>query len=142
MRLYDNQLNWYDFLVPGSQLTPAMQDIGDFLGIGSQRRQQEYNSAEAQKQRDFEERMSNTSYQRAIEDIKNAGLNPSMLYASGGQGASTPNAASASSGIQNSTNLVGQAGQLINAVTNAKSMEKITKASIYHTISKIVKNLV
>ena len=49
----------------------------------------EYNSAEASKDRAFQERKSSTSYQRAVSDMQAAGLNP-VLLAQRSAGASTP----------------------------------------------------
>lgn len=52
-----------------------------------------YNSAQALADRNFQEKMSSTAYQRAVEDMRKAGINPILAFANGG--ASTPGGSAA-----------------------------------------------
>lgn len=73
----------------------------------------DFNSAEAQKNRDWQQMMSNTAHQREVADLQAAGLNP-ILSASGGNGAAVTSGATAS-GVTSS----GAKGEVDTSADNA-----------------------
>lgn len=108
----------------GSVLANVGSVINDITGTTTTNK---FNAQQAQIQREWETQMSNTAYQRAVADIKAAGLNPAMLYASGGQGASTPSGASASGRQGGYMDVLGGLGHFINSINNARHIDYMTR---------------
>ena len=74
--------------VGGPLVSGAMGVASTILGNNSAKH-------EAQKNRDYQTEMSNTSIVRRMEDLKNAGMNPLLAVESAGSGASTPSGSQA-----------------------------------------------
>lgn len=75
-------------------------------------------SREAQANREWQERMSNTSYQRAVKDMEAAGLNPMLAYQSGGAG--TPSGAT---GMAFQAQMGNSLGSAVEGFNRSRSVE-------------------
>lgn len=90
--------------------------FADRLGIG-------ISSARAQNQlnRDFQERMANTQWQRGTEDMKKAGINPLAAFTSAA--GAVPAGSSGTSGQETGiiSNIIGSSARLLGDLANAKA---------------------
>lgn len=80
------------------------------------------NDAQAQRQMDFQERMSSSAWQRGVEDMRKAGLNPALAYTQGP--ASAPSGAAATMASERKGDIGGGLGANAKAAYGISQQER------------------
>lgn len=111
----------------------AVAGVANLIG---QERANKTNIKEAQKTRDFSERMRNTQWQSAVEDMQKAGINPALAYQQGPNAAPGGQAQVASS----STEGVSSALQAIITRKNIQQLEAGIKKTRAETRGVDIRN--
>lgn len=112
----------------GSAVSAFGQSRANQANIQLAREQMAFNSAEAQKERDFQLQMANTAHQREVQDLKAAGLNPWLSV--NGTGASSgvqSSAASSTSAVGRSENVLSDLAKISSSIRDISLITAILK---------------
>lgn len=89
-----------------------------------------FNAGEAQKNRDWQERLANTAHQREVADLIAAGLNP-VLSVTGGAGAATPSGATASADTSGVSALTSVLNSVLSTNATLAAAQLASSATMY-----------
>lgn len=118
-------------------MLPAIASIGgSLIEAFGQGQTNVANARQAQQNRDFQERMSNTQYQRATADMRAAGLNPALAYQQGGAGTPTGSTAQIQNPAAGAGGTAKAAAQTFNEVSTARVNRQLTEATTLKTAAE------
>lgn len=133
-----DSMEWSEFwdVINGKDTERAYNTAAAYMShlydLELQSNQFRHSSEEAQKEREWYERLSNTAVQRQMADLKSAGVNPFYAFSQGTAGAPTASGASAQS--------MSPTGSAKASTTSNNSASNLT--SIFGTMLKAIGTIV
>lgn len=127
--------------------------IGSYMDYKGQKEANTQNmafaSSEAQKNRDFQQYNADTPYQRQVEDLSKAGLNPALGIAGGGGASSVPSGSQAQTKVSNTMSSAKEASRAMTeqmrqvrsqiSLQDAQTKKELENAQLYNSSAQKAK---